>query len=450
MINTTILSAINTIELSSAKGVTIAEFKVENGLIRPYLSPSRTKTLSNFGISTHMYEEYTLHVLSLYFDSLQLAQNSSLEETKRLQTAFYTDLKELICIILDDSFKTIDIFPSVSSRNEFKSQCISIVSSDSSNPSYLYSSVPKPLLDFAVWVEHYFCTHASYVALIPSHERERLNSISRLCKRAERLRNSEFSIKEDLTAAQISLNALIQQNASSKKITKKESALQHIQDDLHTIHTNRESTELKIFQLKNLGVELSSYPLKEIPTIQFRNFDDTLYIYKGHIKCIREQHPIVCVNAILQTATNQPISLNVNYCTLCKQFYLSYEEYNHYLTQYKTILTKISFIANSSTKTLSVLADESPLKLCGYTVSQDKELSQSERENLLASLINHKIISKADVIQYLNWFIQMNGHRSGNSLAKEKWESDLSFVRQLNQCNQPSYSISKISSYIKK
>lgn len=118
---------------------------------------------------------------------------------------------------------------------------------------------------------------------------------------------------------------------------------------------------------------------------------------------------------------------------------------------YKTILAKIHLISDSTSQlNLATLADESPLRLSGYSVSQGKGLSQKERETLLASLINHNLISKANTIQYLNWFIQMNGQRSGNSLAKEKWESDLIFVRKLNQAVQPSHAISQVVPYVKK
>lgn len=451
MFNTNVLSAINAIELSFIKDVTLAEFKIENGLIRPYLSPSRAQNLLTFDVTPPLYEEYASSLLSLYFDSIQLSIVTSQDDIKKYRTSFYMDLKALIYSVLNNTFKTVDIFPTISSRNEFQTQCLSIASSDFHSTSFLYTYIPKSLLDFTVWLEHYFCTHASYIALIPQNERERLNTISRLRARIERLTKSESLTSKDLATVKESLKTLQSQNAFPKKISKKEEAILHLQSDLSTIRINKKSAEEKLSQLTSVGIQSSSYPQRLLSPVEFHNFDDTLYIYKGRISCVRNQHPIICVNAILQTASNQPISLNINYCVSCQKFYLSYEEYCHYLTVYKTILAKIHLISDSTSQlNLATLADESPLRLSGYSVSQGKGLSQKERETLLASLINHNLISKAATIQYLNWFIQMNGQRSGNSLAKEKWESDLIFVRKLNQAVQPSHAISQVVPYVKK
>ena len=59
-------------------------------------------------------------------------------------------------------------------------------------------------------------------------------------------------------------------------------------------------------------------------------------------------------------------------------------------------------------------------------------------------------MKKTDVIQYLNWFIKMNGHKKENISAKEKWESDLEFVRSIDMNRQDRCFISKIVPYIPK
>ena len=162
MFNTNVLSAINAIELSFIKDVTLAEFKIENGLIRPYLSPSRAQNLLTFDVTPPLYEEYASSLLFLYFDSIQLSIVTSPDDIKKYRTSFYMDLKALIYSVLNNTFKTVDIFPTISSRNEFQTQCLSIASSDFHSTSFLYTYIPKSLLDFTVWLEHYFCTHASY------------------------------------------------------------------------------------------------------------------------------------------------------------------------------------------------------------------------------------------------------------------------------------------------
>lgn len=174
----------------------------------------------------------------------------------------------------------------------------------------------------------------------------------------------------------------------------------------------------------------------------------TLYVHQGIIKCTRNHHRTVCVTANIPTASNIVAVLNVNLCQECRRFFISYDEYARYLERYKSLLTRIVLVNGNGSELFSGnFAEASPLKLCGYSVSKSKGFSQQERENLLAEVIHNGIMSKPDVIQYLNWFIKMNGHKTGNSIAKEKWESDLVFVRSLDIKKQTTYTISNVAPY---
>lgn len=187
--------------------------------------------------------------------------------------------------------------------------------------------------------------------------------------------------------------------------------------------------------------------LSAVPS-EFQYEKHTLYVYQGTIKCTRNHHRTVCVTANIPTASNIIAVLNVNLCLECHRFFISYDEYARYLERYKSLLTRIVLVNGNGSELFSGnFAEASPLKLCGYSVSQSKGFSQQERENLLAEVIHNGIMSKPDVIQYLNWFIKMNGHKTGNSIAKEKWESDLAFVRSLDIKKQTTYTISNVVPY---
>lgn len=187
--------------------------------------------------------------------------------------------------------------------------------------------------------------------------------------------------------------------------------------------------------------------LSALPS-EFQYEKHTLYVYQGTIKCTRNHHRTVCVTANIPTASNIIAVLNVNLCQECHRFFISYDEYARYLERYKSLLTRIVLVNGNGSELFSGnFAEASPLKLCGYSVSQSKGFSQQERENLLAEVIHNGIMSKPDVIQYLNWFIKMNGHKTGNSIAKEKWESDLAFVRSLDIKKQTTYTISNVVPY---
>jgi len=186
----------------------------------------------------------------------------------------------------------------------------------------------------------------------------------------------------------------------------------------------------------------------EIP--RFDSKIHTLYIYKGVIGCFRNRHHLAGVNALVPTASELTVLLNATYCADCNRFYISYAEYSYYMEQYKSLLTK--FVLNESMQSNGVFgsfADKSPLKLCGYSVSQEKGLSQEERENILYEMISSGIVSKPEAMQYIEWFICFNGNREINHLAKAKWESDLNYVRNLNLANQLNQRVETIKLYRK-
>ena len=215
-----------------------------------------------------------------------------------------------------------------------------------------------------------------------------------------------------------------------------------------------------ILVLKNSNVELTGY-LKGFSRRNFtsnakikkREFDFktcTLYIYRGLIGCFRDKHKIIGVNAIISTMGGVSVRLNVNYCTECSRFYISYDEYNYYIERYRFLLTKLVLDDSmSSIGGFGRLADKSPLKLCGYSVSQEKGLAQEEREHILYEMISSGIVSKPEAMQYIEWFIRFNGNREINHLARSKWESDLNYVRNLNLANQPNQKIDMIRPYRK-
>lgn len=176
--------------------------------------------------------------------------------------------------------------------------------------------------------------------------------------------------------------------------------------------------------------------------------DDTLYIHKGKIVCERECHRIEQATAILRDRDGKDIKLNVSHCLDCEKFFLHYNIYQHYREKYGTILGNIRMIKNGEFNDVSYdLADESPLRLCGYSVSQKAGLSQGERQAIIASCIESGAMSKDAVIHLLNWFIEVNGAKKSNEQALKKWHADLDFALAYNSAKQNHYQITKIERY---
>ena len=209
--------------------------------------------------------------------------------------------------------------------------------------------------------------------------------------------------------------------------------------------------EVALLQIDELDAQIGALQWRIEEFDNGGEFDaskNILYVYKGFIKCQRNHHNLTCVNAKIRSKNGKYIYLNVNYCKDCKQFFISYSEYLHYRSMYGILIAKIVMISNGEfSNDIDYLAAESPLKLCGYSVSQAEGLTTQARQDLLRELIQLDIIKKTEVIRYLSWFIQMNGQKFGNEIARSKWESDLDYVRGLNTAKQDTHLIAGIKPY---
>ena len=74
------------------------------------------------------------------------------------------------------------------------------------------------------------------------------------------------------------------------------------------------------------------------------------------------------------------------------------------------------------------LANESILMQYGYSVSQTEGLSATNRRKILAVIIDNKILSKSEIISYLDFFINQRSSLWNMTNAISKWEADREFV----------------------
>ena len=76
-----------------------------------------------------------------------------------------------------------------------------------------------------------------------------------------------------------------------------------------------------------------------------------------------------------------------------------------------------------------ILAKESILMRFGYSVSQAEGLSEYRRHKILSVLVDNSILTKSEIISYLDFFI--NQRKSEKfALAVSKWEIDREYIRK--------------------
>lgn len=162
-----------------------------------------------------------------------------------------------------------------------------------------------------------------------------------------------------------------------------------------------------------------------------------IYIYRGIIKCRSDNHNIENVSAVVKSLSNEEVSINIQHCIECDKYFISETS----LLSYEKIYGVLLFNKKPH-ESMSEYFDEygrsgkSPLMVHGYTVRMG-ELTTSQRQNILCSIIGNKWMSKSKVIEYLEIFISTNGESSKNINARQKWIEDLEFIRNYNFENQP-------------
>ena len=224
-----------------------------------------------------------------------------------------------------------------------------------------------------------------------------------------------------------------------EKVKQKKKEVEILVDDILAGRTSSVKTSSGI-----TVVGLDEYIDKhDIP--HFVTTKNTLYICKGLILCKKHNHHIESVTGIILGKNSQPIKINTNYCPQCKKYFISYDEYMHYRNLYGIILGNFKISKNSIlSNEYNELADESPLYLCSYTVNQHDNLSLNERHFILQCIIDNKILSKAEVITYLNSFIRRNRNNKNMQNAITRWVADLEWIRNYHIDNQRFYEITQI------
>ena len=176
--------------------------------------------------------------------------------------------------------------------------------------------------------------------------------------------------------------------------------------------------------------------------------ESTLYIYKGRTSCHTRNHTMKSATAIFIGRNDSEIKLNVEHCPLCKKFYLSFSLYERYREKYSVLLGKIKMDSSSICDVPNILLSEfSPLKLCGYSVNQQDGCSKIERQYIISKVIEKGILTKNEVIYYLEHFINMNGQKANNAVALEKWKEDLDFTLKYKMSEQDEYKLKHVKKY---
>ena len=173
---------------------------------------------------------------------------------------------------------------------------------------------------------------------------------------------------------------------------------------------------------------------------------DILYVCKGKIRCEINKHDIKSVSIDVSTQLSKTANLNASYCNKCQLLFMHYEEYERFRLLYG--LPNIQFRPMQSDQSpFDSWEDFSVLNLAGYTVNERKGLSDGERHDILRYLLENNIMQKHEIINYLNGFITLRKDNPSMESAIEKWENDLTFIRNFSFDKQEKIHANAVKKY---
>lgn len=171
--------------------------------------------------------------------------------------------------------------------------------------------------------------------------------------------------------------------------------------------------------------------IRKLPQIDIKDF-----LVRGNVfKCMHSAHKVVDLTAVVKVinhdGSEQLVKIAAGYCAECNVYFIMESTYQM-LKSMGVVLCRIcdekSYMKNIWVNGMQ-LAQESVLMQFGYTVSQEEGLYSHQRHRILAAMIDYKVLSKSEIISYLDFFISQRHGQRKYEMAISKWEMDRDFVR---------------------
>lgn len=224
-------------------------------------------------------------------------------------------------------------------------------------------------------------------------------------------------------------------------IVKVEAYKKEIEDIAKRVH--KREKEIKSIQSV---VKQGTLKKKQCRQINIKDF----VVRTAAFKCMHKHHTIENIDAVVDVheddGKKHSVKITAGYCTQCNIYFIMDSVYRNLkrqgiilcrITDEKTYL-KGGFMNGAK------LAQESILMQYGYNVSQMEGLSATRRQKILAVIIDNKVLSKNEIISYLDFFIRQHGRRSNMELAVAKWEDDRDFVEHYRIGEYTQYGVNVI------
>lgn len=264
----------------------------------------------------------------------------------------------------------------------------------------------------------------------------------------------EIAEKERRKAEKAAERKLLQEQRKERQRQRKQEQQRLKEEVAEKQRRARELREQRLQNEKKAPIRPISFPKGTEPRKHGDNKIrvEDFVVRRTTFKCMHEGHALQNVDGIIEIINDKgdvvQARVPAGYCSNCNVFFIMESTYQR-LKMKGTPICRISdektYLKTNISANGMRLAQESVLMQYGYTVSQQEGLSSSRRAKILAVLIDNDILTRTEIISYLDFFINQRKFQHKYEKAIEKWEIDREFVSEYKTGAYSQYGISGIS-----
>lgn len=149
-------------------------------------------------------------------------------------------------------------------------------------------------------------------------------------------------------------------------------------------------------------------------------------------RCIKNQgHEIIDIigrtKKIMRNLDIEEVKFPAAFCPVCNRYYILRSEYERIYPN-GTLLCKFTDYFNYNLIEFWDFDESSILRRMGYTVNQNSYLTEDKRRNILVKAIKNEVLTKYEIVTFLNRLINLHYYDDKFTKAIAKWESDKEFI----------------------
>ena len=161
------------------------------------------------------------------------------------------------------------------------------------------------------------------------------------------------------------------------------------------------------------------------------------FVRTNVINCIRDGHKIDDIQAEIDVINKfgevSKKSINAYYCESCNLYFIYNKDYELLRKNYIPLCSIYEYNKWIEGYNNGIsFNQESLLHSFGYNVGAKEDLSEKQRRKILLFIIENGLINKHEIISLLNLFIDMRRNNPSQMNAIKKWQSDISFLKEIN------------------